>query len=241
MRIPRVYTPQTLSVDSSIDLESQASNHLGRVLRMSENDPVELFNGNGRSYDALIINITKKCVTLKVTATQHTPKQSPLQTHLGLAMSKGDRMDYAIQKATELGIHEITPLMGERSELKLKGERAEKKVQHWMQVAVSSCEQCQRNILPKINPIKDLNAWINEAEADLKLVLHHRAEQQISDLPKPSSVAFLIGPEGGLSESEIDMAINKNFEPLLLGPRVLRTETAPVVLLSTAQLLWGDF
>lgn len=241
MRIPRIFTPQALTLNTTLALEEQASSHLIRVLRLSEGDTLELFNNTDSSYLASIQSATKKSVNVLIEQQLPGDKQSPIATHLGLAMSKGDRMDYAIQKATELGVHAITPLNSERCELRLKGERAEKKVRQWQQIAISSCEQCQRNRVPEINPIENLESWVNNRPEEMKLVLHHRAEQRIQDLQKPASVAFLIGPEGGLSESEIDQAEQQGFTPLLMGPRVLRTETAPVVLLSLTQLLWGDF
>jgi len=148
-------------------------------------------------------------------------------------------MDWAIQKATELGVSEITPLSSERCEVRLNDERADKRLAHWRQIAISACEQCGRSVLPIIHSPVALRDWL-AVEADLKLVLHPVAEPLASHA-KPQSLAFLIGPEGGLSQSEVEQAAGQGFLPARLGPRVLRTETAPVVALSVAQQLWGDF
>lgn len=148
-------------------------------------------------------------------------------------------MDWAIQKATELGVAELTPIVSERCEVRLKDERADKRLAHWRQIAISACEQCGRSVVPIIHAPVALQDWLT-LDADLKLVLHPLADP-IASHQRPDSLAFLIGPEGGLSDSEIDQARNAEFLPARLGPRVLRTETAPVVALSVAQQLWGDF
>ena len=166
--------------------------------------------------------------------------ESPLAIHLGQGLSRGERMDWAIQKATELGVSEITPIMSERCEVRLKDERAEKRLSHWRQVAISACEQCGRSRVPVIHPPVLLSDWIKTTEADLKLVLHPVSEPLASHA-KPGRLAFLIGPEGGLTDNEIEQAQASGFQPARLGPRVLRTETAPVVALAVAQQLWGDF
>ena len=166
--------------------------------------------------------------------------ESPLAIHLGQGLSRGERMDWAIQKATELGVTEITPIMSERCEVRLKDERADKRLAHWRQVAISACEQCGRSRVPVIHPPVLLSDWIKTTEADLKLVLHPVSEPLASHA-KPSRLAFLIGPEGGLTDNEIDLAQAAGYQPARLGPRVLRTETAPVVALAVAQQLWGDF
>ncbi len=149
-------------------------------------------------------------------------------------------MDWAIQKATELGVNAITPIVSERCEVRLKDERADKRLAHWRQVAISACEQCGRSSLPTIHAPVTLAEWLKATDADLKLVLHPVAEPLVSHA-KPARLAFLIGPEGGLSELEVEQANAAGFQAARLGPRVLRTETAPVVALSVAQQLWGDF
>ncbi|TVP93679.1 MAG: 16S rRNA (uracil(1498)-N(3))-methyltransferase, partial [Pseudomonadaceae bacterium] len=167
--------------------------------------------------------------------------ESPLQVHLGQAMSRGERMDWAIQKAVELGVNAITPLFTERCEVKLQGERADKRQAHWQQVAISACEQCGRSQVPVVHPPQALADWLAQLDCELKLVLHHRTEQPLASLQKPASLGLLIGPEGGLSSEEIQRTEASGFQAVRLGPRVLRTETAPIVALSLAQQLWGDF
>jgi 16S rRNA (uracil1498-N3)-methyltransferase len=207
---------------------------------MSCGDAVQLFDGSGIEYLGSIIEVGKKQVRVELTAQMAGLTESPLHIHLGQGLSRGERMDWAIQKATELGVAEITPIVSERCEVRLKDERAEKRLTHWRQVAISACEQCGRSRLPIIHAPTTLEAWSSELEADLKLVLHPVATPLTEHSP-PSRLGFLIGPEGGLSDAEVSHAQSAGFLPARLGPRVLRTETAPVVALSVAQQLWGDF
>jgi 16S rRNA (uracil1498-N3)-methyltransferase len=146
-----------------------------------------------------------------------------------------------VQKATELGVTEITPLFTERCEVKLSGERLEKKTRHWQQVAISACEQCQRNTIPTVRAAISVEQYLAESIDGLKLVLHHRTEKRLSEMTlSNNNVALLVGPEGGLSDREIDIALHNGFSPLAVGPRVLRTETAPLAAMSIIQSLWGD-
>lgn len=241
MRIPRVYTPLSIQAHSHMELDSEASHHLLKVLRMQEGRELILFNGDGQEYPATIYSTHKKNAALEVGGSIDNNRESPLITELAVGLSKGDRMDWVVQKATELGVTQITPLFTERTEVKLKGDRLDKRLQHWRQVAISACEQCQRNQLPTITRPFGLHDYLNNCDNSLKLVLHHRSEQTLKDYPQPTSVSLLIGPEGGLSKQEIQQAITQGFEPLTLGPRVLRTETAPLAVLSVLQSLWGDF
>ena len=240
MRIPRIFTEQDLASGQAVDLEAQASHHLSKVLRMQAGADLILFNGQGGEYEASITEISKKYITLSVGNHHPQNRQSPLAVYLGIAMSKGDRMDWVMQKATELGVRSITPLITERTELKLKGDRAEKKLNSWQKIIHSACEQCQLNIPPSLIPVTTFNDWASTIEADKKLVLHHRNNQSLKSAEQVRSAAILIGPEGGLSEAEILLAENSGFQSLALGPRVLRTETAPLVALSLLQSLWGD-
>jgi 16S rRNA (uracil1498-N3)-methyltransferase len=241
MATPRIYSAQPLTLGQLIQLDAAAARHVGLVLRMKAGQPLTLFNGDGGCFSATIKESSKRSVTVSIDTFHPDEKESPLKVHLAQSISKGDRMEYAIQKATELGITEITPIYTEHGDVRLKGDRAGKKQQHWQQVAISACEQCQRNRVPVVHPAVSLQEWLEEVQADLKLVLHHRTERQLSGYDKPERVALLIGPEGGLSASEIEQAQQQNFKPLALGPRVLRTETAPVVALSVLQYNWGDF
>ena len=240
MRIPRIFTPQPLASGQQLELESQASHHLSKVLRMQVGAPLVLFNGEGGEYQASIVEINKKFVSVMLGQHNTDNRQSPLAVHMGIAMSKGDRMDWVMQKATELGVRSITPLVTERTELKLKGDRAEKKLSSWQKIIHSACEQCQLNIPPNLHTVASVNDWCSNIEADKKFVLHHRNQQGLNPAEQLSSVAILIGPEGGLSDMEIALANNNSFQSLALGPRVLRTETAPLAALTLLQSIWGD-
>ena len=240
MRIPRIFTGQALQADTSFDLEPGPSQHLARSLRMQEGDALVLFDGRGGEYPATISHLGKKQVG--VTTGKHNPREaeSPLAVHLGVAVSRGDRMDWVVQKATELGVSAITPLFTERTEVKLKGERADKKRSHWEQVAISACEQCGRNRVPRIEALTPLESWLDQCTGEVRFVLHHRALNN-EELPTaPSTATVLVGPEGGLSEDEISQAETAGFQSLKLGPRVLRTETAPLAALTHLQSRWGD-
>jgi 16S rRNA (uracil1498-N3)-methyltransferase len=241
MRIPRVYSPQTITIGDCIELEAGAARHLTSALRMRSGQLVTIFNGHGGEYTAELVEAKKGKATVRITEFDKADRESNLSIHLAIGISRGERMDLIVQKATELGVSKITPLFTERCEVKLSGDRLDKKVSHWQQVAISACEQCQRNSLPSINAPVKIDQWQDNCDASLKLVLHHRTDQSLSDMPPPNGqVALLIGPEGGLSEREIEQAISLGFSPLALGPRVLRTETAPLAAISILQSLWGD-
>jgi len=239
MRLSRFFIDAPLSLGEHSLPEAQA-HYIGRVLRMAEGDALQVFDGSGMEFRGTLLEVGKKRVTVRLDESFAGQVESPLQIHLGQGLSRGERMDWAIQKATELGVSEITPIFSERCEVRLKDERADKRLMHWRQVAISACEQCGRSRVPLIHPPLLLADWVKETQAELKLVLHPVAEPLVSHA-KPASLAFLIGPEGGLSDAEVEQAHGAGFLPARLGPRVLRTETAPVVALAVAQQLWGDF
>lgn len=238
MRLSRFFIDAPLSLGQHELPEAQA-HYIGRVLRHAAGDAVQLFDGSGQEYLGELIEVGKKSVRVELREALAGMAESPLSIHLGQGLSRGERMDWAIQKATELGARQISPIVSARCEVRLKDERADKRMAHWRQIAISACEQCGRSSLPQINPPLTLEQWLEQVEADLKLVLHPVAEPWASH-PQPASLAMLIGPEGGLSEDEVQQAIARGFHAARLGPRVLRTETAPVVALSVAQQLWGD-
>ena len=238
MRLSRFFIDAPLSLGQH-DLPEAQAYYIGRVLRHAVGDAVQLFDGSGHEYLGELIEVGKKSVRVELRESIAGLSESPLRIHLGQGLSRGERMDWAIQKATELGASEITPIVSARCEERLKDERADKRMAHWRQVAISACEQCGRSVLPLINPPQELDTWLQQIEADLKLVLHPVAAP-LQSHDKPNSLAFLIGPEGGLSDAEVDQAKAAGFHSARLGPRVLRTETAPVVALSVAQQLWGD-
>jgi len=241
MRTIRIYTPQALTAGSDCVLDAAPSHHLATVLRARADQAIELFNGDGNAYSARIIAVGKKSVTVSVAECNTAHNESPLQIELGIGISKGDRFDFALQKSTELGISTITPLVTERTEVRLDNERAEKKLEHWRQVVVSACEQSGRNVVPTMNSIQKFADWTTCCDAEQKFVLHHRADNAPSAAAKPQRVALLIGPEGGLTRDEIAAAEKSGFSAWKIGPRVLRTETAPLVAITALQWLWGDF
>lgn len=241
MRIPRIFTHQALVVNSELSLAEPQSHYLSKVLRMQAGRELILFNGEGGQYNAEISAVHKKHVDVLVKKFSSENNQSHLHLELAIGVSRGERMDWVLQKATELGVTKITPLMTERTEVKLGGERADKKMEHWQHILISACEQCQRNLLPELSEPENYSDWITRCNAELKFVLHHRDSKGLPQDTSTQSVALLIGPEGGLDEDEIAQAITQGFSPLTLGPRVLRTETAPVAAISLVQYLWGDF
>jgi len=240
MRISRFHAPMSLQTGTQV-LEGDLAHYLGRVLRLAPGAPVRLFDGSGMEWPGAVVEVGKKTVTLELQDPEPGLAESVLQVHLGQAMSRGERMDWAIQKAVELGVSEITPLYTERCEVKLQGERADKRQAHWQQIAISACEQCGRSRVPVIHAPVRLDDWLVSVTADLRLVLHHRTDTQLTNMPRPTTLALLIGSEGGLTAQEIALAEKARFLACRFGPRVLRTETAPVVALSIAQQLWGDF
>jgi 16S rRNA (uracil1498-N3)-methyltransferase len=242
MRIPRIFTQQPLSAQPELELEPAPSAHIARAMRMGQGDALTLFNGRGGEYAAVITAVSKKAVTVEIGEFRNTELESPLAIHLGIAISRGERMDWVIQKATELGVSRVSPLLTQRTEVKLKGERADKKIQHWRQIGIAACEQCGRNQLPLIEPLQALPEWLAATKDETKLVLHHRAlrTEPANTEHKPTRVSLLVGPEGGLSELEISLAELAQFQALRLGPRVMRTETAPLAAIAILQSQWGD-
>lgn len=240
MRTPRIHTTQALAPGTEVTLEPGPSQHLSRVLRMTPGAAVLLFDGAGLEYSARILAIDRKQVTAVLLEPQPPRQESPLWIHLGIGISRGDRMDWVIQKATELGVAAISPLLTTRTEVRLRGERETRKLQHWQQVAISACEQCGRATVPRVYEPAPLAQWLELGDTERRFVLHHRATPGAGGSTAPRSTSLLVGPEGGLEEAEIQAAEAADFEALALGPRVLRTETAPLAALAILQARWGD-
>jgi 16S rRNA (uracil1498-N3)-methyltransferase len=241
MRIPRIFHPEPLAANSRIALDSNAARHVGRVLRLVAGDELTLFDGLGGEYPAHLVESGKRELWVVCGERRDRNCESPLQLTLAQGVSKGERMDYTIQKAVELGISRIVPVHTERSVVNLKGERLEKRMDHWRGVIISACEQCGRNTLPELLPLTTLNNWLIQPFSGRALLLDHRAATGISGLELPESACtLLIGPEGGLSEREHAMAVAAGYLGIRLGPRVLRTETAALTALAAIQSRWGD-
>jgi 16S rRNA (uracil1498-N3)-methyltransferase len=240
MRIPRIYHHSAIALNTDLQLDEDAANHVGRVLRMAVGAELILFNGDGFNYPARISGTDKKRVQVEVLAQQHNPVESPLKIHLGQGISRGDRMDFAIQKAVELGVSEITPLFTERCGVKLDGERLLKRNEQWQKIAISACEQSGRSIVPQVHPAITLQQWLMQQTKELKLTLHPRASDTIKTIIPNQKIRLVIGPEGGFSEQEMSQTTAAGFTGIQLGPRVLRTETAALTAISALQLQFGD-
>jgi len=241
MRVPRIYHPEPLRTGTEVTLCEDAANHVGRVLRMGPGQAVELFDGTDLTFSAEIVQADKKSVRVNIIDSRTDSRESPLHLHLGQVMSRGEKMEFTVQKAVELGVNIITPLFSERCGVKLDAERLAKKRQQWQKIAIAACEQCGRNTIPEIRNAMTLEAWCAEEDAGLKLNLHPRADHSINTLPLPvERVRLLIGPEGGLSADEIGMTTGYGFTDILLGPRVLRTETTALTAITALQVRFGD-
>lgn len=241
MRQTRVYIDQPIQTNLPLTLDKNAARHLTQVLRLKAGAQCQLFNGNGYDFAAEIISIKKNSCTVRVLSQSDKEALNVLETHLAIGISRGERMDYAIQKSVELGVNRITPLFTKRTQVSLAGDRLQKRLKHWKGVIISACEQSGRRYIPALNQAQAISDWLLEPHAN-GLILDHRSKQSLSDLTAPSSsITLLIGPEGGLTEQERELAMQSDFTGIRLGPRVMRTETAPIAALAGIQTLWGDF
>ena len=242
MNLPRFYCRAALSPGAHIELPEPVARHAVRVLRLPPGAPMVLFDGRGGEYLAHIQRIERERVVAELASWQDVERESPLAVTLVQALQAGEKMDFTIQKAVELGVRDIVPVESRRSVLRLSGERAAKRVAHWQGVAASACEQCGRNQVPLVAPLEKLENWLaRPAEASLRLMLAPDAEEALVDLPPAPAVQLLIGAEGGLDPQEVLAAKQAGFRPVRIGPRVLRTETAGLAALAILQALWGDF
>jgi 16S rRNA (uracil1498-N3)-methyltransferase len=243
MRIPRIYVPQALQPGHEIDLPVQAGEHLARVLRLERGHPLRLFNGDGGEYAGEITSLAKRSVSARVLdATAGADRESPLRITLGQGVARGEKMDWILQKATELGVARIVPLITDRTEVKLDAERAERRHAHWDAVLASACEQCGRNRLPELaKPMKlaDWAASLDDA-AGVRLALDPRGDINARELSPGAHATLAVGPEGGLGEHDLAILAQAQFRGLRLGPRILRTETAGIAALAALQAIHGD-
>jgi len=239
MKNIRIYQPGPLEVGGCVTLDKHSSNHLIKVLRLKNNNAFTLFNGKGHEYKARL-NIIGKSAHAHIEASSQPNNESALNIHLLQGISKGDHMDFAIQKAVELGVTSITPIITERTVVNLKNDRKQKKLQHWQAIIISACEQSGRNTLPKLNTICDLSQVLTNQADTLKLILNPLSEVHLQSIAPKKYIQILIGPEGGLTETEINITTTAGFNGIKLGPRILRTETAALAAITSVQLLWGD-
>jgi 16S rRNA (uracil1498-N3)-methyltransferase len=243
-RAPRFFYPDRLASGASCELPEQAAHHTMRDLRMRPGDTVVLFNGDGLEWDATITAMRKSGVSVKVVGARSRDVEPALQIALAQSISSRERMDLTLQKATELGVAQIWPLITQRSVVRLSEDRAERRVLHWQHLAAAACEQCGRNRLPQIHAPEPFTTWLGRLPADdgtLRLTLSPVADGRLRDHRAPETVLLLVGPEGGLTPDEMDLARQFGFRGVRLGPRVLRTETAALAAISAMHALWGDF
>lgn len=232
--MPRIFCASTLQGGAVVDLPPGAARHV-QVLRMQPGDPLTLFDGTGGEYDAVVERMGRSDVQVHVGEHHAVEREAPRAVHLAVGMPANDRMDWLVEKATELGVASLQPLMTQHSVLRLQGERAQKKQAHWQSVAVAACEQCGRNRVPVVHPVATLEGWLRSLQATgLRLVLSPGAP---SSPARPSAEAWVLsGPEGGLSPEEEEAAASYGFQALSLGPRILRAETAPLAALAVLTL-----
>lgn len=240
--MPRFFVDLPLSPGAKIDLPPVPAHHASRVLRLVKGSEVVLFNGQGGEYPAVLEWVDKDGVSARCKEWRDVERESPLDIHLAQGISSGERMDYTLQKAVELGVTSFQPLAMRRSVVKLTSERARRRVEHWQGVVMSSCEQCGRNQLPQVAMPLDIPQWLATSPTGLKIFLSPEAVVTLKDLPKPEGPVWLVaGPEGGFEPEEGELIKDFGFVPVRLGPRILRTETAALAAVAAMQVLWGDY
>lgn len=241
MRLPRVYQDQPLVPDAELRLTDGTARHLTQVLRLGVGDSLLCFNGDGRDHAARVASIGRRGTFLTVGEPGELESTPALSIYLALGVSRGERMDYAIQKAVELGVMGIRPLFTERSMVQLTGERLTRRMEHWQGIVIGACEQSGRRLIPGLDPALGLADWLATGPVGV-LLLDPAAPQGLAQLgPPESAVTLLVGPEGGLSPKERNQAAAQGVRGVRLGPRILRAETAPLAAIAALQALWGDF
>ena len=241
MRLTRVYVDEPLAAATRCNVAGSAANHIMRVLRLRDGDALTLFDGRGGEYDARITGFRKDSVQVEVQEHRDVERESALDLTLAQGISRGERMDWVMQKATELGVTRIIPVVTERTMVKLDERQAERKLQHWRAIVVSACEQCGRNRVPELTlPAAYYDVLRTIDPSTTRVLLSPTGTIRARDLAQPKHVAMLIGPEGGLSENEREAAIAAGFQQVRMGPRILRTETAAIAALAALQHDFGD-
>tara|TARA_R110002096_G_scaffold194592_2_gene376869 strand:- start:1901 stop:2632 length:732 start_codon:yes stop_codon:yes gene_type:complete len=241
MRISRLFVDQPLAEGAMLQLESEAAHYLRNVLRLKKGFQLTVFNGQGGEYSATVSDVHRKGVMLRIDDWQDVSLESSLAIELGLSVSRGERMDVAIQKATELGVATITPVITQHCVVKLTDERRLQRHQHWQNIVYRACEQCGRNTPPVLNVTMDLVNWLANDLAPSRIIFEPAKAETLKSYPAPvGDIAVLIGPEGGFSEEEVIAAQSAGFAALGFGPRVVRNETAAIASIAAMQVLWGD-
>ncbi len=240
-RVPRLYHDGTLSPGAIVELPERATRHV-QALRLRAGDAVTLFNGDGTEWTGTLAGLGRRGASVALSNHAVFDRESPLAVRLAQGICAADRMDLVLQKATELGVAEIQPVITSRAVVRLSAERQERRHQHWQNVVIAACEQCGRNTIPAVRSGMDFTAWLAQPpeEGALRILLSPEGTTRLRDLSVPSAVTVLIGPEGGLAPDERALATAAGFVPVRFGPRILRTETAPLAALAAMQALWGD-
>ena len=238
MKNVRLYQNILLTVSNELILSEYATHHLTKVLRFPQGKNIVLFNGDGMNYSAKVLQVKKKCV-VQILEKKPNPCESKLNLTLAQGVAKGEKMDFLIQKSVELGVNKIIPILSQHCVVKLKGEKLTKRQSHWQKIVINACEQSGRSIVPEVTTPIHLTNFLQQPTVN-GFVLHHRSKQTLLKTNAVNQVTILIGPEGGLSEVEITQAIQSGYQSLLLGTRILRTETASLVAIANMQLLWGS-
>ena len=241
MPLPRIHCDLRLGPGAQFTLAPEAAQHVGKALRLKAGDAITVFDGRGGEYDAAIQRIDKDRVDVKVGAFRDVETEPPVSVGLVQGLPEADKMDWIIQKAVELGAVWIQPIVCDRSVVRLSGERAARREAHWRRVAVAACEQSGRNRIPEVRATLAFLSWIAVPAAAPRWMLAPGAEPLTAKAAPHGPLEILVGPEGGFSERELDLALQQGCEPVSLGPRVLRTETAPIAALAAIHALWGDF
>jgi 16S rRNA (uracil1498-N3)-methyltransferase len=238
--VPRFFAPVQLFLAAEVELPERVARHCA-VLRLRRGDAVVLFNGEGGEFSAELTLVSRDDARARVISGQTPERESPLAIALAQCVSSGDRMDTTLQKSTELGVSRIVPIASERSVVRLSSDRADRRVAHWRNVVIAACEQCGRNHVPEVTAITGFAAFLSRAASDgLRLLLAPDSDRDLKQLEPPSRVTLLVGPEGGLAPEERQRAERSGFVPIRFGPRILRTETAPLAAIAAMQALWGD-
>ncbi|HIF17784.1 MAG: 16S rRNA (uracil(1498)-N(3))-methyltransferase [Cycloclasticus sp.] len=241
MRISRLFVDQQLAEGKPITLEPDAAHYLRNVLRLKKGFQLTVFNGQGGEYSATASEIHRKAVVLDINTWRDINLESPLAIELGLSVSRGERMDVAIQKATELGVATITPVITQHCVVKLTDERRLQRHQHWQNIVYRACEQCGRNAPPLLNVTQDFSDWLGSDLSSNRIIFEPGKTETLKSYQQPeTAVTVFIGPEGGFSEEEVVVAEKAGFTALGFGPRVVRNETAAIASIAAMQVLWGD-
>lgn len=224
-----------------VELDAEASRHLGKVLKVRPGDRVSAFNGRGGEYQCEVTAVDRRAVHIRPLLHETGDRESPLRLTLAQGISRGQHMDYTVQKAVELGVSAIAPLFTEFSNVRLEEERAQKRLEHWQKIMIGACEQCGRNRLPQLYDAQDLPDWVSRTSGSLRLLMHPDADRALTDMPVTADdITLLCGPEGGLSDKETDFALAHGYSMVSMGPRILRTETAAIAAIAVCQAVRGD-